>query len=528
MDGINDLPGSSDRQRSADLASTQAVRPPWGSLSSSLAVSISHGTLSVKFDIRRAGAYARDDRKRLVADETTSHTAPRGRSRIRARRAVLLRHPKRVHQTRSSPISSREVPIPMTDSDSSRTPPRRAAKSVIFWEALSPVERQTLLSRAEKRTFAGGARLMCEGEPADYVIVILSGRTRISVNDDGLERIIAQRGPGELVGERGALRVSVRSATVVALDTVQALAMKTEDFATFISAHPNVLSIVESQLYDRLTEDPIRPEHGSSYDPEDITSRTIWPAARQSGEGWPAAHPAAYPQHLNGENCTIVLSDVAGFAAPCRNDDDRRIIRKALFEMTCRGFGDIWDECSWEDRGDGLLVVAPSSIPTTRVVERLIMSLPVALKLHNRTYGMGARIQLRIAANVGPVVSDDTGMSGEAIIHTARLVEALTLKRAMAENSANLGVIVSPFVFDTVIKQRECTMEPASYHKVHVRVKEASLPAWMRLTGSMPVESPPRCDLSHSPAPVAAPGCPARGLRVPHLTGACRAGAHLM
>ena len=132
--------------------------------------------------------------------------------------------------------------------------PRATAAS--FWDALTPVERTDFASSAAERTFAGGATLMEEGETADHVIVILSGRTKICVEKDGMERIIAYRGPGQLIGERAALRVSVRSATVVALETVHALAMKTEDFASFVSNHQGVLGIVEGQVYQRLREDP--------------------------------------------------------------------------------------------------------------------------------------------------------------------------------------------------------------------------------------------------------------------------------
>ena len=88
--------------------------------------------------------------------------------------------------------------------------------------------------------------------------MILSGRTKISVDENGRERILAERGPGQLVGERAALQISVRSANVIALDTVQALVVRTGDFAAFISAHPAVLGIVESQFYDRSREDPVR------------------------------------------------------------------------------------------------------------------------------------------------------------------------------------------------------------------------------------------------------------------------------
>src|SRR5437588_315093 len=82
-------------------------------------------------------------------------------------------------------------------------------------------------SAASPRTFAAGARLIAEGNQADYVIVILSGRTKISVEENGRERILAERGPGQLVGERAVLQISVRSANVTALDTVQALVVRT-------------------------------------------------------------------------------------------------------------------------------------------------------------------------------------------------------------------------------------------------------------------------------------------------------------
>src|ERR1022692_276669 len=134
------------------------------------------------------------------------------------------------------------------------------APAVSFWNSLEPSERQAFTAVAHERNFARGARLMREGEQADYVMLILAGWTKITVQDSGGERVIAERGPGQLVGERGALRVNVRSATVVALETVHALVMRTEDFASFVSAHPRVLDVVESQIYDRLTEEPVQPE----------------------------------------------------------------------------------------------------------------------------------------------------------------------------------------------------------------------------------------------------------------------------
>lgn len=341
---------------------------------------------------------------------------------------------------------------------------RREPAPVVFWAALDPAERKAFRSVAVSRTFAAGATLVREDDPADHVIVILSGRTKVCVTEDGRERVIAERGPGQLVGERGALRVSVRSASVIALETVRALVVRTADFAALISDHPTVLDIVENQLYDRLTENPAGRRPGGADTPE------------LAGDLAPAPHPYL----LTGENCTIILSDVAGFGAHSRTDGDRHIIREALSSMThavLQGIPDVW---SWDDRGDGVLTVIPPSVPTAEVIGHLHRELPAALREHNLAHHVSARIQLRVAVNVGPVATDTMGLSGEAIIVTARLVEAPLLKQAMTATGASLGVIASAFIYETVLRHGP---ELAGYSQVEVNVKESSLLAWMRLFG---------------------------------------------
>jgi hypothetical protein len=350
-----------------------------------------------------------------------------------------------------------------------RQAPRGEDSRVVnFWDSLTLAERQAFTAVSHERTFARGATLMQEGEQANYVMVIRAGWTQIAVKESGGVRVIAERGPGQLVGERGALRVNVRSATVIALETVHALVMRTEDFASFISAHPSVLEIVESQIYDRLTEDP------TGYQPGD------WPGMVLSEQ--PGHASVQSPPHLlTGENCTVLRTDVVAFGALNRNDRDRRIIRRASLEMMQASLGHLWDSCISEDRGDGLLIVVPPMVPTTRIMERLDRELPRELLLHNRTYSESVRIKLRVAANVGPVMGDLIGVSGEAIIRTARLNEAPVLKEAMASADASLGIIVSAFIYDTVIRHAAGLMDVDGYEEVEVNVKESHMSAWMRL-----------------------------------------------
>jgi class 3 adenylate cyclase len=324
----------------------------------------------------------------------------------------------------------------------------RYPSSVTFWGVLTVPERRAFAAVAHQLSFPRGALLIREGDLPDHVFVILGGRTKICVHEYGAELILAERGPGQLVGERAALELGVRSATVVALEPVEALVVPTEDFRAFLRTHPAVYSIVDGQNYGRLA-DGQRP------------GRSV----------------------LNGQNCTIVNTDVVGFSQPIRNDDHRRLVRQANLSMTMTAIDSIFGSCSIEDCGDGLLMVIRPDIPTQRVVECLVNALPPALRRHNDTYAQAVRIQLRIAIDVGPVVSDSVGVSGQAIIRTARLLDASDLKAAMAETGANLGIIVSEFVYDTAIRQADGPVDPARYIPVQANVKESSIPAWMQLIG---------------------------------------------
>ncbi|MBO0804052.1 MAG: hypothetical protein J2P25_13385 [Nocardiopsaceae bacterium] len=200
---------------------------------------------------------------------------------------------------------------------------------------------------------------------------------------------------------------------------------------------------------------------------------------------------------FSGQNCTVVNTDVAGFGALQRNDRNRRIIRAAVLDMMRASLGRLWEECASQDQGDGLLLVVPPAIPTAKVMERLHGELPEELGKHNRTYDEPSRIRLRVAVTVGPIVSDPLGMSGEAIIRSSRLLDAPALKDAMKLAGASLGMIVSEFVHEHVIRHAEGWAGPGGYDAVEVNVKESHVRAWMQLIDPSPTAG------SSSSAPVA-------------------------
>jgi hypothetical protein len=358
---------------------------------------------------------------------------------------------------------------------------------VSFWEALNAAEQRALESVATWATFAAGTRIMLEGEPADFLIVIMEGLTRICVDENGWERFLAERGPGELVGERGGLQVRPRSASVIATETVRALVVTRENFTAFVTACPRVLGIVEGQLYERLIEDQaVYQEHDG---PGTANAVPVGRRPTIAGPGDALTVNNVRPLLLTGQNCVILLSDVVAFGSLTRNDEDRRIIRDALYGMTRMMLNGIPGVRS-EDRGDGLLTVAPPDVPTSQVITLLRKELRPALDLHNRTHRESAQIQLRMAVNVGPVTTDTLGVSGEAIIIAARLVEAPVFKTAIAESAANLGVIVSSFVYETAVRHSANPIDLAGYSKIQADVKDYVGPAWMKLFGAPALSSP--------------------------------------
>jgi CRP-like cAMP-binding protein len=361
--------------------------------------------------------------------------------------------------------------------------PRLLRSETSFWYALDPTQREALRSAGSFRTFAPGARLMREGERADHVVVILGGLVKVTVIRDGAERLRAIRSLGELIGERAAREVNIRSATVTALEMVWALVVQTKDFAAFVMDHPGVLGVMENLLYDRLTEEP--PEYGRD---EGRRSRFRGkPADRRRAASSPRNDRAAdYSRQrlesLNGENFTVLLARVVGFDDPRRTDDDRNLIREALSSTIGAALQGISDVTK-EDRDDGLLVVLPPTTSTAEVIDRLLRELPAALEWHNSKRPDSARFQLRIAVNIGPVLEGAMGVSGEAVIIAAQLSDTEHFMEAVADSGTSLGIIISPFVYETVVRP---SSDP-SYTPIPVEVRGSSTTAWMKLVSREPV-----------------------------------------
>lgn len=124
-----------------------------------------------------------------------------------------------------------------------------------FWALLGVAERAAIRSVATPRRY-GARDVVChEGEDTRYVLVLTRGSVRVTVSaPDGRDMVLAVRGPGDIVGELAAVDAAGRSATVTAMDAVEALTTTGERFAHLCRSNGRIgwalLTVVVSRWRD--------------------------------------------------------------------------------------------------------------------------------------------------------------------------------------------------------------------------------------------------------------------------------------
>lgn len=376
-----------------------------------------------------------------------------------------------------------------------------------FWQALGSREHDAVRAAAAARTFGPGTPILRQGYPADYVAIILSGWAKIRIDRAGEERIVAVRGPGDLVGERALFDGDTWSATVIALGTVQSLVVAAADFGLIVRRHAGVQSALEKQAHDRTVEDSARTSDTEIADTErrlaalfTTLSRARHGALPVTGSelaGWTSSSPAAVASVLNEwggaglvhaeggtidvldpgrlerltvagapspdpapvspfldrDDCTVLFAEVVGFGSLHRSEADRDAIRRALYGALEESFdiaGVSWAACHHEDRGDGVLLVVPPGIPASAPAGPLVRALAERIARHDRGAAAERRFQVRVAVDTGPVLAAPDGVTGAALARAARLLGADVLRRRLASGSAVLGLIVSSAVHRAV------------------------------------------------------------------------------
>jgi hypothetical protein len=192
----------------------------------------------------------------------------------------------------------------------------------------------------------------------------------------------------------------------------------------------------------------------------------------------------ALPAPLVGQSqhCVLFAVDIAQFTGDGRDDEVQLALREALYRLLIESFEHAripWRSCIHEDRGDGAIVVIPAHMPTITVVDPLIEEIRTRLRRHNRLSSPVAQVRLRLAVHIGEVYRDGHGLAGKAVNHLFRMLDAPDLRQALRSPEADLALIVSDYVYQSVIHGGPGNADPAAYTEVIVRVKQFEAIAWL-------------------------------------------------
>jgi class 3 adenylate cyclase len=188
----------------------------------------------------------------------------------------------------------------------------------------------------------------------------------------------------------------------------------------------------------------------------------------------------------DGQLCTVLAVDIAGFTAPHRDDEIRRYLHVQLYELLEKAFdgsGIPWARCFHEDRGDGALIVVPPEIACKGIIDQLPERLRGLIRRHNHVSCQAAGIQLRAAAHIGPVEHDGHGFVGSDINLLFRMLEARPLKHALAGSGAELALMVSEDVYRSLVCRCPSLVSPDAFQPVRFQVKRTRGRAWIYLPG---------------------------------------------
>jgi CRP/FNR family transcriptional regulator, cyclic AMP receptor protein len=150
---------------------------------------------------------------------------------------------------------------------------------------LDPRERAALDELGIRRSFPRGAVLIFEREPGERVMLLLAGRVKVSrLEASGREWLLGIRDPGDVVGELAFIDSEPRSATVTALERVEAVVIAAPAFRAHLETTPRVAVALLEVVTRRLREADLKRSQFAASDTLGRVAARILELAERYGE----------------------------------------------------------------------------------------------------------------------------------------------------------------------------------------------------------------------------------------------------
>ncbi|TXM70881.1 EAL domain-containing protein [Methylobacterium sp. WL120] len=141
----------------------------------------------------------------------------------------------------------------------------------------------------DRRLVPAGTLLFAAGQPGDAAYLIVSGRLEVFLERPDGDLVLAQRGPGEIVGEMAILDKRPRSASVRALEDSALVAITEEQLAHRIAETDPILCMCLGVVLDRYRETVALLEHMKGSAPPPAEAKSHSPSGPTANDAFTSA-----------------------------------------------------------------------------------------------------------------------------------------------------------------------------------------------------------------------------------------------
>jgi CRP-like cAMP-binding protein len=183
---------------------------------------------------------------------------------------------------------------------------------------------QALATLGRRRHCGTGTTLFLEGEIGGSVIIVHAGRIKVFATSlNGIERVLAVRGPGDVLGDLSAIDRSPRSASGITIERAEVQIVSGDDFRTYLSENHGAALALLRVVTDRVRDsDRLRVEFGALDTTARVASRLV-ELAHTYGESDDGSIRLAVP---------LTQDDLAGWVAA-----SREAVARALASLRNQG-----------------------------------------------------------------------------------------------------------------------------------------------------------------------------------------------
>jgi len=144
--------------------------------------------------------------------------------------------------------------------------------SISLFANLNPQQLSLIAGALKAESYGAGQDIFAQGNPADGMIIMLSGEAALFRAANGSQRSVATLSPGQSINEEALFSDAIQSATLRAAQPVTVHKLTRADFQRLLAEHPELRSAIGADNGARLAA--INPQFAEQREDEEILIQT--------------------------------------------------------------------------------------------------------------------------------------------------------------------------------------------------------------------------------------------------------------